>query len=419
MHTLIVTAIYPPEPVVSAQTSAQLAEGLRERGHCVTVITSFPNRPAGRLFPGFRRRWVQRERTATGVTLLRCFATLAPQSRLLSRLLENLSFGLTSAWQVSIMPKPDVIYANTWPLVATGLLALVATWRAIPLVISVQDVYPEALVAQQRMAEHGLLVRFLRWLDRAIAHASSHVVVISPHFARIYHEQRCLPRARLSLVPNWVAAQPCASPTAIAAYRQQQHLAKQTFLIVYGGNVGVAAGVEQVITALQSLDDLPDLRLLIAGAGSRLHACQQLAAMQPMQRVLFHTPWATPETTTVLGSADLLVLPTQREQSLASVPSKLLAYMLAGRPVLATALPHSDLANIIMQAGCGWVVAPDRPDILAAQIRAIAQLSAVERQQRGAAGRRYVLAHLTSDVCVPQIVQILEQNAKEQMYAPN
>ena len=56
MNVLIVSAIYPPEPVVSAQTSAQIATALRANGHAVRVVTNFPNRPAGKLFPGIRRK---------------------------------------------------------------------------------------------------------------------------------------------------------------------------------------------------------------------------------------------------------------------------------------------------------------------------------------------------------------------------
>ena len=56
-----------------------------------------------------------------------------------------------------------------------------------------------------------------------------------------------------------------------------------------------------------------------------------------------------------------MILPTRGQQSLASVPSKLIAYMLAARPVIALALPHSDLAQVIEESHCGWVVPPDQP----------------------------------------------------------
>ena len=204
MRVLVISCVYPPEPVVSAQTSAQIAEMLAHTNHTVTVVTSFPSRPAGKLFPGFSRKLVQRERTESGIEIVRCFSTLSPESRMFSRLLENLSFGLTGGWQALVAKRPQVVYANTWPIVATGLLFLVAKLRRIPVVISVQDVYPEALMTQQRIRDDGFMVRFLRWIDGVIARNSAHVIVISERFAEIYHDRRRVPPDRLSLVPNWI-----------------------------------------------------------------------------------------------------------------------------------------------------------------------------------------------------------------------
>ena len=409
MNVLLVSPVFPPEPIVSAQTTIQIAEEMKRLGHMVTVITAFPSRPAGKLFPGFSRKLVQRERAESGIEIVRCFSTLSPESRMFSRLLENLSFGLTSGWQALVAKRPQVVYANTWPIVATGLLFLVTKLRRIPLVISVQDVYPEALMTQQRIADDSFLARFLRWIDGVIARHSTHVIVISERFAEIYRDQRRVPPGRLSLVPNWIDSNQIDGNISGQQFRLRKGIAETDFLLVYGGNVGVAAGVETVIESMRLLTNEPCIRLLVAGSGSQLATCQRSAQQIPGQPVLFHSPWAAEETSEVLRAADVLVLPTQREQSLASVPSKLLSYMLAGRPVLATAVPGSDLANLLSRSQCGWVVEPDRPDLLAAQIKEVAQLDPAERQRRGNSGREYVLQHFTKDVCLPEVIRILEK----------
>lgn len=411
MHVCIISAVYPPEPVVSAQTSAQIAESLAEANHIVTVITNFPNRPAGKLFPGYTRRFVQRELSPSGIQILRCFSTLSPESRIASRLLENLSFCMTSACQVLTMPRPDVIYANTWPIIATGILSMIARLRRIPLVISVQDIYPEALIAQGRIQRNGVLARLIRWLDGMIARNSAHVIVISKGFAEIYGEQRRVPAERLSLIPNWIDSNQIDINISGQEYRRSIGIADQDFLMVYGGNVGVAAGVETVIEAMRSLDDAPAIRLLIAGSGSQLAACQQLASTLPDECVLFHSPWAAEETSQVLRAADLLVLPTQGEQSLASVPSKLITYMLSARPVLALALADSDLARAVELSGCGWVVPPDQPEQLSSRIRKTLELPRAELVQCGVSGYQYARSNYVGEVCLPKVLHALEQAA--------
>jgi len=128
-------------------------------------------------------------------------------------------------------------------------------------------------------------------------------------------------------------------------------------------------------------------------------------------RIRFYTPWPTAETSRALSAADILILPTRGRQSLASIPSKLIAYMLASRPVLALSLPESDLAQIVRRSGCGWVIAPDQPGELADMIREILGQSKSALRSRGLAGREYALSNFTGDVCLPKIEAIIRQAA--------
>lgn len=410
MKVTLVSCVFPPEPVVSSQTSGEIARGLAERGHDVTVVTPFPSRPDGRLFSGYSRRLYRRERAAEGYRLVRCFSTVSSESRPLSRLMENLTFGVTAAAAVLTGPRPDVIYANTWPLFATLLLYLVARLRRVPIVVSVQDIYPESLVSQGRLTDDNLLVRSLRWLDGKIAAGARALIVISERFSQIYTNDRQVPPERVHIVHNWVE-QDLIGNESREAFRRTVSIPDEAFLIVYGGNIGAAAGVETLVQAGLRLESHPQIHILIAGGGSRLDHCRRVVQEAGGTNITFHTPWPKSETSSVLRAADLLVLPTRGAQSLASVPSKLISYMLAGRPVLALGSPTSDIAQVINASGCGWLIPPDDPEALAQAILEAAGLSDVARGDLGAAGRRYALDHFTGDVCLPRVMQILEQAA--------
>jgi glycosyltransferase involved in cell wall biosynthesis len=163
---------------------------------------------------------------------------------------------------------------------------------------------------------------------------------------------------------------------------------------------------------IQALGQLPDKfrpHLLIAGAGSRLDNCRTLAKTIAPENITFFTPWPTEKTSSVYAAANVLILPTQGTQSLVSVPSKLITYMLSARPIIAQALSNSDLSKIIHETGCGWVVEPDQPDLLANAILDAMRLSPEELRQRGQAGRKYALQRLTRSACLPRIIGILEE----------
>lgn len=410
MRVTIVSCVFPPEPVVSAQTSAHLARGLQERGHTVTVVTGFPNRPAGEVYPGYRRRLFQRS-TELGLGMVRCFATISRQSRFPSRILENVSFGITSSIAVLLRRRPDVIYMNTWPLLAGGMAMVAARLRRIPVVLSIQDVYPESLIAQRRLGADSRLARILRALDGWVARRAAALVPISQSFAELYQTTRGVPAERITVVPNWVDSRTIqANDPSGATVRAELGIPADVRLAAYGGSIGVAAGVESLIDAFQAARAKTATHLLIAGAGSQLPACRE-RAKDAHAHISFLSPWPAEQTSRLLSAADYLILPTAGEQSLSSVPSKLIAYMLAARPVVAVALPNSDLARIVEAAGCGWVVVPDQPQALVDRLNALVALPADELIRRGQAGREYALQHFVGETCLPRMIGALERVA--------
>lgn len=411
MRVAIVAPVFPPEPLVSSRTSADVATALVAAGHGVRVITAFPSRPAGRVYPGYSRRLFHGEVLPSGIRLLRCFSFCSRRSTLASRLLENISYGVTASLALLFGPKPDVVYSLAWPLFAAMMISTAARLRKVPLVTSVQDIYPESLVSQGRIASEGRIAHFLRVWDTRIARHNVGTIVISESFRRIYVHDRRLAADKVHMIPNWTdRAVVTIDSQSGHDFRMRIGIPAGARLAVYGGNVGAAAGVAGVVRAFHQVADRRWC-LLIAGEGSALEACEQEAANGPArERIFFHHPWPAAETSPVLNAADLLLLPTHGAQSLASVPSKLLAYMLAGKPVLVTAIAGSDVASTIARARCGWVVEPDSEEQLAS---AFARIGAEPEQwtNLGDAGRKYVLENQIAERLVPRVLAILSQAA--------
>ena len=412
MNFLIVSAVFPPEPVVTAQTSFQIADELFHQGHRVIVLAPFPSRPDGELFKGYRRSLYCRENM--GFSVIRCFSFLSRRSTMGSRLLENIGFAITSSLRVLFTSRPDIIYMNSWVIFGSGLVSAAAWLRGIPVAMSVQDVYPESLSQQNRIAPQSLLFRILRRLDTKIAHSAKALIVISDRFRETYTLDRGVPADRIHVLQNWGETNSVRVDARGAyALRQKYGILDHTTLAVYAGNIGAAAGVETAIRAFEYLWNDENICMLIAGAGSRLQACQELVETKKLQdRVFFYTPWPKRDTGIVLGAADVLLLPTQGEQSLVSVPSKLISYMLSGRPVLAMVLGNSDTAKLITAATAGWVIPPDDPAETAAALKVIAASAREDLRAAGARGLDYALCYLTREANLPRMIELLLRLAK-------
>jgi glycosyltransferase involved in cell wall biosynthesis len=94
----------------------------------------------------------------------------------------------------------------------------------------------------------------------------------------------------------------------------------------------------------------------------------------------------------VLGSGDVLVAILEPDAGVFSVPSKVLSYFCAGRPVL-LAVPRENLAaKIVVESGAGLVVEPSDLSGFCAAAKKLIDSPAL-REQCGQAARRYAETH--------------------------
>ncbi len=411
MRVVLVSCVFPPEPVTSASTSYSLAHELAQRGHDVVVITSYPNRPGGRVYPGFRRSLLAHRERMDGFEVVRCFSINSRTSNVFSRLAENLSFGLFAGLSLARVRRPAVIYTNTWPLFASGIASWIAKARRVPVVLSVQDIYPESLIALKKLNPSSRWARVLRWLDSGIARIASAVVVLSESAEEIYSRDRGVSPVKVHRIANWRASEAPATVEVAQKQRDVREIGTDAFLVVFAGNVAAACGIENVVGVVANLGDESPVRLLIAGSGVALEGCQRIADQGKSGRVKFSGPFLAHETLAILSAADVLILPTQGDQSLFSMPSKLISYMMSGKPVLAIARAESDLARVVNGAGCGWVIEPGNSQALSRQLVFIGGLGRSELTRMGTLGREYALTHFSTEACLPRLAAIVESVA--------
>jgi len=98
-----------------------------------------------------------------------------------------------------------------------------------------------------------------------------------------------------------------------------------------------------------------------------------------------------------LSAADALVLTQRADVVDIVIPSKLLTYMAAGRPVVVAVNPKSEAGRYVREADCGLVVPPEDPEALA---KAIRSLSADPRSvtRLGANARAFAEQHFSKTV---------------------
>jgi glycosyltransferase involved in cell wall biosynthesis len=164
-------------------------------------------------------------------------------------------------------------------------------------------------------------------------------------------------------------------------------------VFLYSGTLGLKHNPGLLLALAQRFTDRPDIAVVVISEGLGADWLKERAAAAPNLVILPFQPFD--RLADVVASADVLVAILEPDAGVFSVPSKVLTYLCAGKPILA-AIPLANLASrIITRTDAGYVVAPDdERGFLAAAERLAADEG--ERSRQGAAARAY--AERTFDI---------------------
>lgn len=295
--------------------------------------------------------------TFNGISLPVEFKKYAP----LSRLRYERRYART--WIKRLKAKPaDIVIACNLPLVSMYRFARYAKRTKLPYVMWHQDIYSAGLSDELRrklpkpLASIGAKV-FVR-MEAYCARNASHVVAIGEAFKQVYPAWKVDP-AKVSVIPNWAPLDK-VFPVGRVNRRSSHLFDEETSLrLVYAGTIGRKHNPHLLVELLRgAIDQGIPASLVVVSEGEAADELAAVAAAEPglPLRVLpFQPADVLPD---VLGSADVLVALLEPEATMFSIPSKVLSYMAAGRPILGLMPQDNPAAADILETG-GHVAAPD------------------------------------------------------------
>jgi putative colanic acid biosynthesis glycosyltransferase WcaI len=341
-----------------------------------------------------------------GVEIVRVPSTSFERSRILARAANYASY-LTNAFLRGIRGRrPDVVLCMTDPPIVADIALLVARRYRAPLVVISQDVFPEIAVQLKRL-ENPVLMSLLRGLVGLYLRRADRIVAIGDTM-RARLEEKGAPRDRLRVIPNWI------DTTRLEPLSRSNHWARswrleERFVVMHSGNVGHAQDLDSLVRAGSFLRDLVDLKIMIIGMGARHAELVELARRLEVdvQFLYYQSRGVLPES---LSAADVHVVGLAAGLAGYVVPSRLYGILAVARPVIVAADRESETAQVVERIGCGIVVPPGRPELLARAIRD-AHDGKYDLEAMGLRGREWVEREADSSVAVRRYRELLRELA--------
>jgi colanic acid biosynthesis glycosyl transferase WcaI len=392
MKILIIMQWCRPEPDFKC---IPIAKALQARGHEVEVLTGFPNYPGGKVYPGYRIRWIQRE-TIDGVPVIRVPLFPSHDRSSLKRALNYLSFACSASFiGPFVTQKPDVVYVYN-PM---GLPALVfKVIKRAPFVYDIQDLWPDSLAASGMMRLGRFPLAMLKRFFSLVYGSSAKIIVLSPGFKRAL-EERGVPADKVEVIHNWCNED--AIPSSPAGILRNG----ETLEIVYAGNMGRPQALDCVIEAARRLElERSRIRLTFVGGGTEVESLR--ARSEGMGNVRFVAQVPQEEIGGRLQQADVLLVHLKNDPLFAiTIPSKIQFYLAMGKPILAGLT--GDAATLVQSSGAGFVFHPEDVDSLVEKIRELESLAPAALDAKGLAGRQFYREHLSLKTAADRFESIL------------
>jgi glycosyltransferase involved in cell wall biosynthesis len=389
---LVLNQYYWPGVEATAQLLTELCEALAEDLD-VTVVTGHLHRQEGQAHQSVRN----------GVEIVRVASTSFERSKLFARA-SNYATYLTTALVRGLRGRrPDVVLCMTDPPIVANIALLVARRFRVPLVVISQDVFPEIAVQLKRL-ENPVVMSLLRGLVGLYLRRADRIVAIGDTM-RQRLEEKGAPTERMLVIPNWI------DTTRLGPLEKSNHWSRswgvdEKFVVMHSGNVGHAQDLDSLIRAGTFLRDLDDLQIMVIGMGARhaeLVALAELLEVDQVQFLYYQSRGVLPQS---LSAADVHVVGLAAGLAGYVVPSRLYGILAVGRPVIVAADAESETAQLVTEVGCGIVVPPGRPELLARAIRD-AHDGKYDLAAMGARGREWVEREADRSVAVRRYRDLL------------
>lgn len=395
MRVLIVSQHFWPENF----SINGIAKSLFDKGIEVEVLTGKPNYPQGRIYSGYQA-WGCQQEDHDGIHIHRIPIVTRGNGgwRLVLNYVSFILSGLLFAPLVLRKKKFDVIFVYAPSPILQAIPAIFIGWlKACPVVLWVQDLWPESLSATGHVKNRwvlGLVDLIVRYIYRH----TDLILVQSRAFESPVREMAS--GTPIEYHPNTV--DPIFSATAKGTTPAINGL-NGGFPVLFAGNIGAAQAVDVIVEAALLLKEYTDVQIVLLGDGSARD--WMLNEVQRLGLTNLHLPGSFPVETMpgfMSKASVLLVSLIDKPIFAATVPNKVQAYLAVGRPIIACL--NGEGARIVVEAGAGLASPAGNANALAEAILELYRLSSDELGEMGNKGRKYYQEHFDQDHLVDKLI---------------
>ena len=398
MKILIVSQYFWPESF----KINDLACELQKQGHEITVLTGMPNYPEGQYFTGYST-FSPRTETYNSITIKRVPLVPRGNSNSLRLILNYLSFAFTASILAPFYCKEkcDAIFVFQTSPVTVGIPAvLLKKLKKAKLFFWIQDLWPETLLAT-KATKSKFIYKIFEKLSAWLYKNSDKILIQCKGFAKSVKDKN-ISDDKIAYFPNW-ADVPSVTETITPENMPEG------FIVMFAGNLGTSQALDTIVAAAEKLKTHSDIHFVILGDGRQAEWMKKQVENKSLQhQVHFLGRHPASHMPAYFECADVLLVTLNRDPVFAlTIPSKIQAYLAAGKPIIGAL--DGFAADVIKESNAGFSGDAEDADALAENILRCYNLSKTELQQLGLNAKQYSDQEFNREKLIRQLTEWLSK----------
>lgn len=335
MRILIVVDCYYPSSKSGAKLIHDLGVELYQQGHQITILT-----------PSERNIFDLELTTEDGLQIARIKNGQLKGVSKIRRALREIGLSRT-LWKKGedffrANPHDLIIYYSPSIFFGDLVRKLKMLWDC-PAYLILRDIFPQWAIDAGLMRK-GLTYQFFRWKEIRQYQAADIIGVQSPANLDYFTAMSSRNQFNLEVLYNWTV--PGEAPKPSFTYRKQLGL-QDKVVFFYGGNIGVAQDMDNIIRLAEGMRHEPHAHFLLVGEGSEVERLKALIITKGLSNIQILPAVGQQEYLAMLSEFDVGLISLDRRLRTQNFPGKLLGYMSCAKPLLCSINPGNDLKTMV------------------------------------------------------------------------
>ena len=354
MRILFLTDNFPPEMNAPATRTWEHCKEWVNLGVNVTVITCAPNFPEGKVFKGYKNKFIQTE-LIDGIKVVRVWSYISANNGFLKRIIDYTSYAIMS-FIVGLWYKCDVIIATSPQFFTTISGYALSVFKRKPWVFELRDLWPESIRAVGAM-ENKRILNFFEKIELFLYKKATLIIPVTDSFKQNLID-RGINESKIKVVKNGVDLS-VYKPVEKDSRLLEKYLLKNKFVVSYIGTHGMAHSLSFILDSIKDLNG--DIHFLFIGGGASKEKLLNHAKHLNLSNCTFLNFVPKSEISKYISIIDVALVNLKKSDTFKTViPSKIFENAAMRKPILLGV--EGESAQIINSYKAGECFTPEDKD---------------------------------------------------------